>query len=139
MGRGSTFADIDGDGDLDVLITENGGPAHLFRNDGGNKNHWLRLELQGTSSRTATPWEPGSSVEVGGLTADVASSSWPRATSRRVEHPLTFGLGKAEKADKVTIVWPSGARTELRTWSAANQSRSSNQVLEIQENDAAPF
>ncbi len=50
VGRGSSFADIDGDGDLDVLLTENGGPAHLFRNDGGSKNHWLRLDLKGVAS-----------------------------------------------------------------------------------------
>ena len=59
VGRGSAYADIDGDGDLDVLLTANGGPARLFRNDGGDRNHWLRLDLQGRRPRTATPSAPG--------------------------------------------------------------------------------
>src|SRR5205823_1401848 len=50
VGRGSAYADIDGDGDLDVVLTANGGPARLFRNDGGERNHWLRLRLSGKAS-----------------------------------------------------------------------------------------
>src|SRR5262249_39779047 len=47
VGRGSAFADIDGDGDLDVVLTANGGPARLLRNDGQTGNHWIRLVLHG--------------------------------------------------------------------------------------------
>ena len=42
------YGDYDRDGDLDVLIATNNGPAHLYRNDGGNRNHWLQRELEGT-------------------------------------------------------------------------------------------
>ena len=110
VGRGSTYADVDGDGDLDVLITENGASAHLYRNDGGNKNHWLRLDLQGvTSNRDAMGAKV--SVESGGIVSR-RQLFLAKGYLSSVEHPLTMGLGRAEKADKVTITWPSGARAE---------------------------
>ena len=52
VGRGSAYADIDDDGDLDAVIVVNNGPAHLFRNDGGNTNHWIRLVLKGNGKTT---------------------------------------------------------------------------------------
>src|SRR5205823_9559610 len=54
VGRGSAFADIDGDGYLDVVLTENGGPARLFKNQGGTGNHWIRLVLEGDGKRSNT-------------------------------------------------------------------------------------
>ena len=48
VARGAAYADFDRDGDLDVLVTTNNGPAYLFRNDGGNRNHWLNVRLVGT-------------------------------------------------------------------------------------------
>ena len=50
VARGAAYADYDHDGDLDVLISTNDGPAYLFRNDGGNRNHWLNVRLVGTKS-----------------------------------------------------------------------------------------
>ncbi len=50
VARGAAYADFDHDGDLDVLISTNNGPAYLFRNDGGNRNHWLNVRLAGTKS-----------------------------------------------------------------------------------------
>jgi hypothetical protein len=114
VGRGSAYADIDGDGDLDVLLTENGGPARLFRNDGGDKNHWIRLALVGRA--------PGSNR--GAIGAKVTLKSGGLVQRRQifpakgylssVEFPLTFGLGKAEAVDSIEIVWPSGRKTELK-------------------------
>src|SRR5882672_7157916 len=48
VARGAAYADFDNDGDLDVLVTVNNGPARLLRNEGGNQNHWLRVRTQGT-------------------------------------------------------------------------------------------
>ena len=50
VARGAAYGDYDGDGDLDVLVSNNNGPAALYRNDGGNRNHWLQLRLTGTKS-----------------------------------------------------------------------------------------
>jgi enediyne biosynthesis protein E4 len=116
VGRGSAYADIDGDGDLDVLLTSNGGPAHLFRNDGGNANHWIRLKLVGrNSNRDAI----GAKVSV-----KVGKSVCHRQLFNAMgylsssELPLTFGLGKAKRADRVTITWPSLKVTELSNLAA---------------------
>jgi len=112
VGRGSTYADVDGDGDLDVVLTVNGGPAKLFRNDGGAANHWVRLSLVGTKSNRDA------------VGAKVRLESGGRVQQRQlfpakgylssVEFPLTFGLGPNARAEAVSIVWPSGATTEVK-------------------------
>src|SRR4029450_6063358 len=54
VARGAAYADYDADGDLDVLVTTNNGPARLLRNDGGNRNNWLRVvAIGGPSNRDA--------------------------------------------------------------------------------------
>ena len=50
VARGAAYGDYDGDGDLDVLITTNHGPAYLFRNDGGNRNNWISIRTRGVKS-----------------------------------------------------------------------------------------
>jgi hypothetical protein len=106
VGRGCAFLDIDGDGYLDLVLTENGGPARLLRNEGGTGNHWIRLALQGDgrrSNRSAI----GSRVilEAGGQAqqCEVVSA---RGYLSQSELTVTFGLGKTNKVDRVTIYWP---------------------------------
>lgn len=112
VGRGSTYADVDGDGDLDVLLTANGGSPHLYRNEGGNGNHWLRLDLRGAKANRDAQ---GARVEVTvGAVTNRRQLFTTKGYLSSVEHPLTFGLGRAERADRVAITWPSGARTELK-------------------------
>jgi len=106
VGRGVAYADVDRDGDLDLVFTENGGPAHLYRNEGKPKGRWLRLELVGTkSNRDAI----GAVVRVtvNGVTQTRMVKTGSSYLSQS-ELPLTFGLGTAEAADRIDIRWPSG-------------------------------
>ncbi len=120
VGRGSTHADIDGDGDLDVVLTENGGPAHLFRNDGG-PNRSIRLDLKGTASNRDGI---GAKVSVRVGKATARRQLFPaKGYLSSVEHPLTFGLGAAKGADEVVVEWPSGARDVHRDLRAGRSYR----------------
>jgi hypothetical protein len=121
VGRGSAYADIDGDGDLDVVLTANGGPTRLFRNEGGNANHWLRLELVGTASNRSAI---GAKVRVESGSFVQRRQLFPaRSYLSSVELPLTFGLGRSEKAGTVAITWPSGRTTELKDLEAGRTYR----------------
>ncbi|MEN8803508.1 MAG: CRTAC1 family protein [Thiogranum sp.] len=111
VGRAAAYADIDKDGDLDVLISQNGRRAVLFRNDQQLGHHWLRLKLVGkTPNRDAI----GARVELsaGGITQtrDVLPA---RSFLSQVELPVTFGLGENDSIDTLRIIWPDGTIQSL--------------------------
>ncbi|HEU4936181.1 MAG TPA: CRTAC1 family protein [Vicinamibacterales bacterium] len=112
VGRGLAYGDFDHDGDVDVLLTTNGGPALLFRNDQLAGNRSVRLRLIGTkSNRDAI----GATVRIfhDGIfqTRMVKSGSSYLSQS---ELPVTFGVGRRDKVDRVVIAWPSGKVEEFK-------------------------
>jgi enediyne biosynthesis protein E4 len=119
VARGVAYADFDLDGDQDVVFTTNGGAAHLWRNDGGNKNNAIRLTLRGgKSNRSAI----GTLIKA--KIGDDVLRQWSRCGSSflsQSELPVTLGLGQNETADGIAIIWPSGTKTKLENI-AANQS-----------------
>ncbi len=111
VGRGSAYADMDGDGDLDVLLLQTGGPPRLLRNDQALGHHWVRLKLVGTASnRDAIGAEV--TLRAGGRT------QWrtvmpTRSYLSQSELPVTFGLSPLDRVETVEIRWPRGARSTL--------------------------
>jgi hypothetical protein len=105
VGRGAAYADIDNDGDLDLLITTNGGPAVLLRNDGVT-NKSLRVKLSGVKSNRDGIGAVVS-VKAGGEQQSISMRSGSSYLSAN-ELVLTFGLGNKTQADELIVTWPSG-------------------------------
>lgn len=106
VGRGAAFADIDGDGDLDFVLTANGGAPRLLRNDQAIGNHWLRLKLVGQSANRSAI---GARVELRAGDQVLVRTVMPtRSYLSQCELPVTFGLGAATEIDSLTVVWPGG-------------------------------
>jgi hypothetical protein len=106
--RGAAYADIDGDGDVDILLLENSGAPRLLRNDGGNHNHWLRVHTVGVTSN-----RDGIGAKVHVEADGVQQTQWVKSGSSYLsasEQTLTFGLGQAAKVDSLIITWPSGQK-----------------------------
>jgi enediyne biosynthesis protein E4 len=124
VARGAAYGDFDNDGDLDLLITSNNGPARLLRNDGGNQNNLLRIKTVGTTSNRDGI---GARIVVKSgnqkLWCMVKTGS---SYASQSELPVTFGLGKAEKVTSVEITWPGGRVETVPDVSA-------NQAITIQE------
>ncbi|MCC6539284.1 MAG: CRTAC1 family protein [Bryobacterales bacterium] len=116
IGRGMALGDFDRDGDLDLLVTTNGGPAYLYRNDTAHGNRSIRFRLRGVkSNRDAI----GATVvlfdEAGSQTQTVKSASGYLSSS---EQALTFGVGRARAVARVVARWPSGRIDEAKNLEA---------------------
>ena len=120
VGRGLAYADFDRDGDLDLLLTTNNGPAYLFRNDQilnpQRGNHSIRFRLVGTQSNRDAIGAVAR-LESGGITQSRMVKSGSSYLSQS-ELPLTFGLGKKDQADRVVIQWPNGRIEEFKNLKA---------------------
>ncbi len=122
VGRGSAYLDIDGDGDLDVVLTENGGSPVLLRNDQKTGHHWIRLHLEGdgkVSNRSAIGAEV--TVEAGGKTYK-RTVAGARGYLSQSELTVTVGLGTTTAVEKVTVRWP-GRVGASQSWTALKPDR----------------
>ena len=110
VGRGLAYGDFDRDGDLDLLVTTNNGPAHLYANESQNKS--IRFRLIGTkSNRDAI----GAVVRIfhdGQMQTRMVKSG--SSYLSQSELPVTFGLGKRKSVDRVEVEWPSSAKEEFK-------------------------
>jgi len=112
VGRGLACGDFDRDGDVDLLLTTNNGPAYLYRNEQSSGNRSIRFKLVGTQSNRDGI---GATIrlEAGGMsqTRTVRGGSSYLSQS---ELPITFGLGGRNAVERVQIAWPSGRAEEFK-------------------------
>jgi hypothetical protein len=112
VSRGAVFGDIDNDGDTDVLVTNNNGPARLLVNGVGNRRHWLGLRLVGGQPPRDMPGARATVLRDGQATlwrrvrieGGYASANDPR---------VLFGLGDDPRIDGVRVVWPDGTTEDF--------------------------
>jgi hypothetical protein len=124
VSRGAAVCDFDNDGDLDILVSNNGGSPQLFVNEGGNANHWLQILLIGTHSN-----RDGVGARVKVVAGDLIAYDQRKGgmSYQSAQDPrLHFGLGDRKQIDLIEVRWPSGMLTKLT-------GIASDQILAIKE------
>ncbi len=125
VARGAAYGDYDNDGDLDLILSTNGGRARLLRNDGGNRNHFLTVRTEGVASNR-DGLGARVTVKVSGSTTLLRTVKSGSSYLSQSQLPVTFGLGPASTVERVDVEWPSGRKSALTNVRA-------NQAITIRE------
>ncbi len=124
VGRGAAFADYDNDGDVDIFVVNHNDRPLLLRNDGGNKNPWLKVRLRCRKSNRSG-FGTKVEIEAGGERQYQEIGSQPSYLSQNALE-AHFGLGRAKQVDRLTVRFPSGIVRELKNLPV-------NQVVTVEE------
>jgi enediyne biosynthesis protein E4 len=124
VGRGAAFADYDNDGDMDVFIVNQEGRAQLLRNDGGNKNNWIKVRVKCTKSNR-TGFGTKVEIEAGGQmqTQEIGGQTSYLSQNFQEAH---FGLNHEKEVERVKVTFPSGIVREMEHVRA-------NKIVTVQE------
>ncbi|HON93575.1 MAG TPA: CRTAC1 family protein [Sedimentisphaerales bacterium] len=122
VGRGATFGDYDNDGDLDLLVVNLNAAPRLLRNDGGNRNRWLMVDVRRTGGKSH-PIGARVTVTTGSL-VQIQDAVPVRGYLSQTDSRCHFGLGQAARADRVEIRWPDRSVIVL-------EDVKTNQVLKV--------
>jgi len=114
VSRGAAFGDIDNDGDVDIVVTNNNGPARLLLNEAGSRRHWLLVRLEAAKGNR---FAMGAEV---GLYRQGENSMWRRASTdgsylSASDIRVHFGLGNKPDIEAVIVRWPDGKREKWET------------------------
>jgi hypothetical protein len=119
VSRGAAFGDIDNDGALDIVVTDNNGAAMLLKNEVGSKNHWLQVRLEGAGTNL---FGVGAVV---GVFREGQPTLWRRAHTdssylSASDIRVHFGLGQRPRIDGVVVHWPNGSKEK---WTGVQPDR----------------